>query len=412
MDPPPRSLPLLLLALAACGDADLPARRAAREAPGDGAARTVRSLEALGYAGSTDREGEEGVTLRDAARMQPGYTLYSVQELGLARLVDEEGRVVRTWRDPDPGVRWYNVELTGEGELLTTGTRLDERGRLLDDERYALRLSWDGDVVWKRALPCHHALTRNPAGGFVTLSAVRRRLPELAQGLEMIDNGLLVLDEQGRELREVSLYDALVRGGDFRYEPMRTEGGRVVADFLHCNTVSWRERPGTGEGGPRTALVTSRHQHLVAAIDVDRGVAVWTWGPGELEGPHDARFLDNGNVLVFDNGLFRGWSRVVEVDPESGAIVWSHPDVPADGDPGPARFHSASRGSCQRLANGDTLLCVSDEGLVLEVTPEHDTVWRFVSPERLQEGGEERRATLVGAYRIPRDLVARLEGRR
>jgi len=35
------------------------------------------------------------------------------------------------------------------------------------------------------------------------------------------------------------------------------------------------------------------------------------------------------------------------------------------------------RGACQRLANGNTLITLSDKGRVLEVTQEGEIVWEF-----------------------------------
>jgi hypothetical protein len=44
-------------------------------------------------------------------------------------------------------------------------------------------------------------------------------------------------------------------------------------------------------------------------------------------------------------------------------------------------FHSARMSSAQRLANGNTLICSGDHGVVFEVTPAKETVWKFVNPE-------------------------------
>jgi hypothetical protein len=56
--------------------------------------------------------------------------------------------------------------------------------------------------------------------------------------------------------------------------------------------------------------------------------------------------LSNGNILVFDNGLTRGWSRVLDLNPFSPkALVQYAPS-------GAARFFDRVMGSCQRLPNG------------------------------------------------------------
>jgi hypothetical protein len=75
-------------------------------------------------------------------------------------------------------------------------------------------------------------------------------------------------------------------------------------------------------------------------------------------------------MLIFDNGLSR--SRVIEIEPRSGRIVWSY--APRSG------FFSEYRGSNQRLPNGNTLITESDTGYVLEVTREGRVVWKFANP--------------------------------
>ena len=80
--------------------------------------------------------------------------------------------------------------------------------------------------------------------------------------------------------------------------------------------------------------------------------------------------VDGGRMLVFDNGLRK--SRILELDPLTNKIVWHY---------GPVKeFFTKSRGSNQRLANGNTLITESDRGYVFEVTPEGEVVWRFANP--------------------------------
>ena len=49
-------------------------------------------------------------------------------------------------------------------------------------------------------------------------------------------------------------------------------------------------------------------------------------------------------------------------------------------------FFSRTRGSIQRLPNGNTLITESDRGYVFEVTPEGETVWRFANPDIRENG--------------------------
>jgi hypothetical protein len=111
----------------------------------------------------------------------------------------------------------------------------------------------------------------------------------------------------------------------------------------------------------------------VAVIDWETRKLVWAWGRGELSGPHDATVLPSGNIMIFDNGLGRDWSRVVEVDPRSGKIVWEY------GGPGEGSFYTRTRGANQRLGNGNTLIVESAKARAFEITPEGEIVWEFIN---------------------------------
>jgi hypothetical protein len=84
--------------------------------------------------------------------------------------------------------------------------------------------------------------------------------------------------------------------------------------------------------------------------------------------------LPSGNILVFDNGLGREWSRVVEMDPIARKIVWDYKA------PEPGTFYTPAQGSSQRLPNGNTLITSSDQGKAFEVAPQGDVVWQFQNP--------------------------------
>ena len=100
------------------------------------------------------------------------------------------------------------------------------------------------------------------------------------------------------------------------------------------------------------------------------------------------------HILVFDNGRSRGWSRVVEVDPETKKIVWQYRAKD---------FFSRLRGGAQRLPNGNTLVTESVKGRVFEVTPDGEIVWDFSNPEVTKDG---KRRQIYRMFRLPEKSVA------
>jgi hypothetical protein len=107
---------------------------------------------------------------------------------------------------------------------------------------------------------------------------------------------------------------------------------------------------------------------------------VWAWGQGIMSGPHDAQLLENGNILILDNGLGTGVSRAIEVDPMMNEIVWEYKADP------PEDFYTESKGSVQRLPNGNTLITDSVHARVFEVTRDGEIVWDYICPYKIEPG--------------------------
>jgi hypothetical protein len=164
------------------------------------------------------------------------------------------------------------------------------------------------------------------------------------------------------------------------------------ADIFHVNTVEIIEKDIEGLCKKGDLLVCIRNLDLIGILDPEKEAFVWRWGPGELRMPHHPTLLESGNILIFDNGWEREYSRVVEINPLTKELIWEYRAEP------PEEFFSLKRGSNQRLPNGNTLIAESDRGHIFEVTSEGKVVWEFYG--HLDETGEARRLI----YRFERIL--------
>lgn len=364
----------------------------------------IAQLRALAYVGwSAPRPGEtgSGVVRREPPSF-PGYNFFVVPRLGTAVLMDGHGRPVNVWRG-DPPERWASAELLDSGEVLITGTAPGA----VDPEaasagRFLLKLSWHGQTLWRREYPAHHAVAVLPDGRLLTLTARYRAIPAIHPTAPIRDNALALLSAAGEELDSLSLYDLFAGAPDLApLLPVPPSGGSPDIDLFHANSVEQvdpeKDLPSKPLYSPDNVLVCVRHQDLILMVSWKTRRIVWAWGRGELSSPHDARLLPGGHILVFDNGLARGKSRVVELDPPTGAVVWQYEAPPGES------FYTRSRGSNQRLPNGNTLIADSDNGRAFEVTPAGRIVWEFLNPLRNAKG---ERAALYRMTRIDQRVIA------
>jgi hypothetical protein len=154
-------------------------------------------------------------------------------------------------------------------------------------------------------------------------------------------------------------------------------------DFDHPNSLDI-----TADGN---YVVSWRNLDLITKIDASTGALLWTlaspFSPrasvfaivgdplNGFSAQHDARVLDSGNLLLFDNGTSHPMqaSRAVEYQLDTAAhtatMVWQFAHAPA--------YYTAVTGSVQRLANGNTLIgwTFGNPEAATEVTTSGTTAW-------------------------------------
>lgn len=257
--------------------------------------------------------------------------------------------------------------------------------------RFLARVLPDASPAWRRSMAVHHDVVEAGDGTLVALAAALRVGPN---GESVHDNELLHLSSDGATvLGRLSFWDLKLRQPELPWLEIAPapSAGKEGIDWFHLNSVTvWREAP---SGAPLELLVCSRRQSQVFLVSWEEKRILWSRGSGHLSGPHDASPAPEGAVLVFDNGLERGRSRIVEL----GALGETRTLVESlDGKP----FFTRSRGSVERLESGNLLIAVSEQGRVVEVDTEGEVVWDWRAP--LMAGGEQRFA--VGRARLALDV--------
>jgi outer membrane protein assembly factor BamB len=127
-------------------------------------------------------------------------------------------------------------------------------------------------------------------------------------------------------------------------------------------------------------LASLRSVSAVIIISRATGKVIWHLDSTVVAQQHCASELENGNILIFDNGTFRHhqsatYSRVIEVDRATKQAVWQYRDRS-----NPSAFFSPFMGGAQRLKNGNTLITEAIFGRVFEVTMTGEVCWEFVNP--------------------------------
>lgn len=409
--------PLALAADSAVDDepeAAAPMRQPIVEATIDEAdAARLRALGYLDISTALPDTNDSGVTQLDRERAAPGHSLIVSSTDCSARLIDLRGHELRLWTQGDCR-KWWGAALMRNGDLVVNGSLLESPTptKPKQSSRFTARIAATGETLWLRMLRSHHQLDLTRTGEILILSEetlperlaaqVRERLGQAAEGdpLTVHDNVLERLSSEGETLDRLSLYQAISKPGGAASFPFveleKLKEGSSHLGLFHCNSAFALDQPQLVDTHPlyreHNVLLTSRNQNRIFIVNLQTGSLVWAWGENELQAPHYATWLANGNMLVFDNGIDRGRSRVVEVNPHSETIVWQYPSGTEVG------LFTRTRGGAQRLANGNTLIVESNRGRAFEITPQGDLVWEYLTPVA---EGQKKRPVVITLRRYP-----------
>lgn len=292
-----------------------------------------------------------------------------------------------------------------------------------------IRLDWDSKPIWEKPMPVHHDVVQAEDGSFYVIWEGTREYRDLVVRFDAV----ALLNAEGETTGVWSTYDHLeeikrsfdptafldtildsleamgplpdmAKGipGLIEINKLGTEV--MIYNYFHLNTVSLIPDTELGRKDKRfksgNILICARNVNQIAVLDSATMEILWTWGEGILEWPHHPTLLTNGNVLVFDNGVRRGYSKVLELNPATREIEWEYVADP------PESFYTEQKGSAQRLPNGNTLICEGDRGRAFEVTSEGDIVWEWFNP--LTRKG--RRVQVYRMMRLPPEQVSALLG--
>ena len=362
--------------------------------------REIQRLEAIGYlSGSRAATDRSDVTLHDEQRAFQGFNLIVSGHGPEAILTDMSGRTIHTWRRDISDV-WPDFEPDGEDNVTHTYWRrvhLFPNGDLLAifGGIGVIKVDKDSRLRWSVRNAAHHDLDVAPDGKIYLLTRQAHINPAYNAEKPILEDYVTVLSAKGEHLKSVSILRLLENSP---YAPIlrRLESH---GNILHTNTIEvLANRPTEGPCpfNPDHLLISVRQLDLVAVVDLQAETLVWA--ESDLwHRQHQPTLLPNGNLLVFDNRTTPRASTVLELDPGSRIPLWSYRGTESH------PFFTENIGSCQRLANGNTLITESEPGRAFELTSDKEIVWEYISPHRAGDH-DQLVATLFEVIRLPPDV--------
>jgi hypothetical protein len=385
---------------------------------------------------------KEGLAVDRAEKTSDGFTLYTTNDAARATLLDMRGTVIHRWELPfsrvwspathvrhplpDSQIHWFHCYLYPNGDLLAV-YHAD------GDTPYGyglVKLDKDSKLLWAYANRCHHDVDVGEDGTIYTLT--EQIVSEPPSGLEFratpyLADSLVILSPEGRELENIPLLEAFANSpyslnlssdNNPRSIPIHStkapDWSMIQAkqpdstdDVLHTNSVKVLKRALAAKFPLFKAgqvLLSMRNLSTIAVLDLHTHRVSWA-AQGVWRIQHDAEFLDNGHLLLYDNAGTRSQTRILEFDPLTHAIPWVYANEQAPS------FSASYGGMKQRLPNDNTFIVDPDNRRLFEVTRDKELVWEIVCPLSSAPPGQQPKAyAITGARRYGPDELTFLKG--
>jgi len=312
-----------------------------------------------------------------------GVTLLDYESLGFSVVLDQTGKAI-----------WISDNLNfNDSKIWATQFLLN--GNIVGfGPGVGYELNIDSEITFQtdENFEIHHQFykTKNNSYFFIQAEVQYHPCPDECEPeypdiIPWQGDKFIEIDELGNILWEWSTFDYLSLN---EYNPYWVErfmiqwdfGGNPDFDWTHSNSVYFDE-------DESIVYVSIRNLSRIIAIDYNTKEILWHIGDSnfmeevffdydfEFSHQHSAQITNNKNLLFFDNGRFNELevSRCVEIEFDdnfnSAELIWEHV-LPSD-------MLTLSRGECDRLNNGNTLISVGRTGNVLEVNNQNEIVWHL-----------------------------------
>lgn len=376
------------------------------------------------------------------AEPEPGWTLYAGFASTDTSLVDMNGDLVKTW--PSSFTPAASVYLLDDGAILRPAADMTLPGPNGGGGGGRIQIiGWDGSLQWDYVLASatvrqHHDVHMMPNGNVLAIAWEAHTAAEaIAMGRNPATVNIQLYSETIYEIRPTGpttgdvvwtwrVWDHLIQNRDEKRpnfgEPSE-HPERIDINFApNGNSSDWLHFNGLDYSVYLDQIILSCHAFdevwIISHRADDSGDLLYRWGnprayglgsnlDRQLFGQHNAQFIDDWMtgyeyVLVYNNGVGRPGGNRSSVDIIIPPLTMNGGYFRDPGQPylplapfwtcdniGGSLFYSSFISGAQRLANGNTLICVGATGQFYEVDEDCNVEWTH-SP-----GGAQFRATRI-----------------
>lgn len=382
-----------------------------------------------------------GLIQHDAGSLDNGYVLFAPLSSTKTYLIDKCGKQVKTWNSTHtPG---NSVYVLPDGTLLRTGNASNPIFTAGGTGGIIEKIDWDGNVIWSYtvsdATKCqHHDVRALPNGNILLIAWESKTNAEaIAAGRNPGQVGETLWSEQILEIQPVGatggnvvwewhLWDHLVQDFDntkLNYNTVADNPQLMnlnyyassLSDWIHLNSIDYNptldqivlssfslgeiwiidHSTSTAEAASHSGGNSGKGGDLLYRYGNPGTYNSPTEESVLFNGQHNAYWIENGfafanQIMVHNNGNGRiggNYSSVEIINTPVDGFTYNTtlPYSPSTSSwsyntDNTHSYYAPFISSAQQLSNGNVLICNGPAGVLFEVTPSGETVWKYICP--------------------------------
>ena len=316
------------------------------------------------------------ILVNEQLEYSPGITILDFESLNFSLALNSQGYPV-----------WFADRFNFSNNKILVAEFLDNGNFVGFAVGKGYEFNLDSEIIFQTSdeYGVHHDFNKSEYNTYFFIDAVidsnmcpiecDENLPNIIpwQGDRFIE-----LDQNGNLLWEWNTFDYLSLN---EYNPLWVEDytGSTEFDWTHSNSVYF-------DSLTDRVYISIRNLSRIVAIDYNTKEIIWNLGNTDFMNQiffdedfgfshqHSAQITYDDNLLFFDNGRNNNpeLSRCIEIEivnNQNPELIWEYilPDT----------LLTLSRGECDKLLNGNTLITAGRTGNVLEVNDNNQIVWHL-----------------------------------
>lgn len=291
-----------------------------------------------------------------------------------AIMLDSKGHVVHVWHISQEDLAWKSYDDTN---VFPHGFEVASDGSIVtayDSGSSLTKYDYCGDVIWRLKGSFHHSIefegqkaiwvwkdTKTSAGWRKCLTKVDYQTGDILKEI--------ALQKIMEENPKIDIFGILQKDTGSGSSWINEGGGR-----WHPNDIDPLPKTLANhypEFNTDNLLVSLRSPNLIFILDQKTLKVKW-WRQGLTRRQHDPDWNDKGTITVFNNNMHRGFSNIMEVNPNTYEY-----NIILKGEK--YNFYTWWRGKHQMMPNGGFLVTSSEQGRVFETSSEGDITFEFIN---------------------------------